>query len=71
MTYITCSHPSNKTMVRTEVVKTTDILVNRTVPKPYCKGCKCYLPILESPGRELIRFWFIKQDNKVKALPTV
>lgn len=67
MTMIRCSHPQSKVIVRQEVIKTTDVLLTRTKPKPYCEKCKSYLPIIDSPGREVVTFWFIRQDNQVQA----
>lgn len=67
MTYITCSHPRNKVIVKTENVKALDLLRVITTPKPYCESCKSYLPVFDSPGRELVNFWFIRQDGRVTA----
>lgn len=67
MTYITCDHPLEKTIVRTETIATTDLLRKFTKPQAYCKGCKSYLSELETPGRQLINFWFIREEGKIRA----
>ena len=67
MEYITCSHPKNKIVVKQEKVKAIDSILKYVKPRPYCEMCKCYLPVLESPAVEIVRFWFIKQDGLVKA----
>lgn len=70
MTYITCTHPKTKVRVRTEKVKSIDGILKVLTPRAYCEQCKCYLSDLESPGREVVRFWFVKQDGLVQALAT-
>lgn len=67
MTYITCDHPLEKTIVRAERIATTDLLRTYTKPKAYCNNCDSYISELETPGRQIINFWFIRQDGKVRA----
>lgn len=45
-----------------------DLILTVTTPKPYCKKCESYLPVNESPAKELVSFWFVRQDGIVKAL---
>lgn len=67
MTSIKCSHPQQSVEVRQEVIPTTDVLLTRTKPQTFCTKCESYLPIIDSPGREIVSFWFIRQDNLVRA----
>lgn len=68
MTYITCSHPSDKIEIRKEVIKTTDILVRYEKPEPFCTKCKTYLPLAEKKTINIVNFWFINQDRKTTAV---
>lgn len=69
MEYITCNHPKAKIVVKTEITKAMDAILKYITPKPYCENCNSYLPVLENPASEIVRFWFIKQDGLVKAQP--
>lgn len=70
MTYITCEHPKEERVIKKEVIKHTDSLLKYSKPKPYCEKCNSYLPVFEEPGRSMITFFFIRQDNQVRAIPT-
>ena len=70
MTYITCSHPSGKLTVKTEVEQAIDMIRSTVTPRPFCEACESYLPVFESPGRQLLNWWFVRQDGKVRAVAT-
>jgi len=67
MTTITCSHPQKQVEVRRERIPTTDNLLKYEKPRPFCTGCESYLPVFESPGRELVTFFFIREDRLIRA----
>jgi hypothetical protein len=67
MTTITCSHPEDKIIVKQDVERTTDVLIKRSKPYPFCESCRSRLPVYEKPGMQMVTFWFIRQDNKVRA----
>ena len=68
MSYITCEHPRNEIIIKSDNRLAMDLILTVTTPKPYCKKCESYLPVNESPAKELVSFWFVRQDGIVKAL---
>jgi hypothetical protein len=66
--YITCKHPKARIEIRVEKIKPIDLVIEKSKPRPFCTNCKSYLPVTESPGKEIVSFWFIRQDGKVKAM---
>lgn len=68
METIYCSHPQSKIIVKQDIEKTTDILIKRSKPYPYCEACKSRLPLYEEPQHSIVTFFFIKQDKQVRAL---
>jgi hypothetical protein len=70
MTYITCDHPQDQTIVKQDIERTTDVLVRRSKPYPFCEKCKSRLPIIDEPGRSIVTFFFITQENKTRAVLT-
>lgn len=67
METIICSHPQDQLIVKQDVERTTDVLIKRSKPYTFCEKCKCRLPVFEHPGRTLVTFWFIRQENQVRA----
>lgn len=70
MEYIKCSHPDGHVRPKVELEPSLDGIIKHLTPRPYCDLCDCFLPVNESPGREIVRFWFLRQDNIVRAIPS-
>lgn len=67
MTTITCSHPQDQLEVKQQRVRSTDLLLTFSKPKPFCNGCESFLPVFEEPGRTLVTFFFIRQERECRA----
>ncbi len=70
METIKCKHPTEQIETRTESIKSLDGFSRLIEPKPYCEKCDCYIPTSETPGLQMVTFWFIRQDKNVRAIMT-